>query len=544
MKNLDFTKFSNDKEFLYSVITLTIIISILLLFFTWITTIVTLNNNNCTKYKKKFDNLHVLYPERKINFSTCTSAPRSDYCNETSSSLRNYYIKTAYNCCNADGFKNNWVHLCAMEYALKLGARCLDFEIYSINNEPVIASSTSNNITFKETFNYLTLAEVLKALLQGFPKDESYHAFSSNNDPLILHFRIKTQQRLALKNMGLLLQQVFSVSDPTSLFQDHSLKRTRLRGSRSGYDGIDKQLIKNIQNKIIIMVDSTSNSTIKSIPELHDYVNLYSGTDYKILRISQIDSKNEMLIGESKTRMHIVLPDLNNKLNNYDFYNAFINGCQLIAMKFQSDDPNLRGYLQMFRDKEGKSFSLKHHSLREDIQTFDTSGYVENNPLQQYGLGQNANKTLVIKYTDTGVEYGPSLSTGANTSLTGGYPSISVRVQSYTDDIIINRNSYTGTASDLNNDNPGIRNIRVSGQNHYYITITPLNSTGWTDESLRQANNGNAVTNLALDYNHILANVQGATIIRHPEATPSPYKFKITPTQGASRITIDIALAR
>jgi hypothetical protein len=226
------------------------------------------------------------------------------------------------------------------------------------------------------------------------------------------------------------------------------------------------------------MVDSTSNSTIKSIPELHDYVNLYSGTDYKILRISQIDSKNEMLIGESKTRMHIVLPDLNNKLNNYDFYNAFINGCQLIAMKFQSDDPNLRGYLQMFRDKEGKSFSLKHHSLREDIQTFDTSGYVENNPLQQYGLGQNANKTLVIKYTDTGVEYGPSLSTGANTSLTGGYPSISVRVQSYTDDIIINRNSYTGTASDLNNDNPGIRNIRVSGQNHYYITITPLNSTG------------------------------------------------------------------
>ena len=61
---------------------------------------------------------------------------------------------------------------------------------------------------------------------------------------------------------------------------------------------------------------------------------------------------------------------------------------------------------------------------------------------------------------------------------------------------------------------------------------------------MRQANNGNAVTNLALDYNHILANVQGATIIRHPEATPSPYKFKITPTQGASRITIDIALAR
>ena len=36
--------------------------------------------------------------------------------------LRDYYIKTAYNCCNSDGYKNNWVHLCALQNALALGA--------------------------------------------------------------------------------------------------------------------------------------------------------------------------------------------------------------------------------------------------------------------------------------------------------------------------------------------------------------------------------------------------------------------------------------
>ena len=59
--------------------------------------------------------------------------------------VKNFFIKTAYNCCNAGGYKNNWVNICAMTYALKLGARCLDFEIYSIENMPVVASSINTN---------------------------------------------------------------------------------------------------------------------------------------------------------------------------------------------------------------------------------------------------------------------------------------------------------------------------------------------------------------------------------------------------------------
>ena len=34
-----------------------------------------------------------------------------------------------------DGYKNNFVDLCALDTCIKFGARCLDFEIYSYNGE-------------------------------------------------------------------------------------------------------------------------------------------------------------------------------------------------------------------------------------------------------------------------------------------------------------------------------------------------------------------------------------------------------------------------
>ena len=464
-KSIDFS----DKEKLYTIITLTIIISIGLLFFSWITSTISLNNNNCIKYKEKYDDLKQQYSGIPIKFDQKTSGKdcSSDglYCKESLSLLRNYYIKTAYNCCNADGYKNNWVHLCAMKYALKLGVRCLDFEIYSINDSPVIASSTSYNITFKETFNYIPLEKVMRSLLDGFEDEQTYTAFHLNSDPLLLHFRIKTQQITTLKKIGLILHDVFSGSNALTGIGDHNKKRSYKKGSSTGSNGVDKELIKNLQNKVIIMIDSLFNSTIKSVPELHEYVNLYSGTDYKVLRISQIDSVNNMLIGESKIKMHIVLPDLNNKLSNYDFLNPVKNGCQLIAMKFQANDSNLKGYLEMFNNNNKKSFLLKHHSLREDNYIFDQSGAAEDNPLIEYGLGANASKTLIISFTDTNISYQDS-----------SFPRISITVQSYSDDIIIDRN--TG------NDRSGIRKIRVSGQTNYFITIIPMHVAGKNDSNL------------------------------------------------------------
>ena len=45
-------------------------------------------------------------------------------------SLRDYYVKTAYNACSGGNYKNDYVDLCILKDLLKQGVRGLDFEIY------------------------------------------------------------------------------------------------------------------------------------------------------------------------------------------------------------------------------------------------------------------------------------------------------------------------------------------------------------------------------------------------------------------------------
>ena len=46
--------------------------------------------------------------------------------------FRDYYIKSAYNCCSGGSYKNDFVDTCNLKYVLKQGVRGLDFEIFSI----------------------------------------------------------------------------------------------------------------------------------------------------------------------------------------------------------------------------------------------------------------------------------------------------------------------------------------------------------------------------------------------------------------------------
>ena len=90
-------------------------------------------------------------------------------------------------CCG--DFTNTFVDLCALEAILKQGVRCLDFEIYAVDNKPVVAVSASDSVYFKQSFNYLSTSDVFNYLIT--------YAFSgamcpNPQDPLILHFRFKT----------------------------------------------------------------------------------------------------------------------------------------------------------------------------------------------------------------------------------------------------------------------------------------------------------------------------------------------------------------
>ena len=47
--------------------------------------------------------------------------------------FKDYYIKTAYNCCSGGNYKNDFVDTCVLKDLLKQGIRGLDFEIFSID---------------------------------------------------------------------------------------------------------------------------------------------------------------------------------------------------------------------------------------------------------------------------------------------------------------------------------------------------------------------------------------------------------------------------
>jgi hypothetical protein len=112
--------------------------------------------------------------------------------------LRDYYIKSAYNCCAINNFKNSFVSKKALKICLAQGCRCLDFEIYSIDNKPVISVSDKKDYNVKGTYNSIPFDEMLNII--------NSNAFGSGapnpNDPLILHFRIKTENKSIYDQMA------------------------------------------------------------------------------------------------------------------------------------------------------------------------------------------------------------------------------------------------------------------------------------------------------------------------------------------------------
>ena len=304
----------------------------------WIYSKLNLNNANCSA----MDNLYKDFPMiRTIN-------PNDD---NFSHNLRDYYIKTAYNACCAGRFKNDFVNLCALKNCIKQGARCLDFEVYSIDDKPVIATSAVDDFTVKETFNSIPFSSMLETI--------SLYAFSGSTcpnpgDPLIIHLRIMSKNKPIYSTMA------------NDLY--NTLKR-RLLGPGFSYENRGKNLgiepIKNLMGKVVIVVDKT-NSLFEDTP-LDEYVNIASNSLFmRSVRFSQgtkyAPDMNEV-IDFNKKHMTICLPDLNMDPNNPSSSLAMKYGCQMVAMSFQNFDANMEYYDEFF-DSTGSAFVLKPAPLR------------------------------------------------------------------------------------------------------------------------------------------------------------------------------------
>ena len=264
--------------------------------------------------------------------------------------LRDYYIKTAYNSCCSGQFQNDFVNVCALKNCIKQGARCLDFEIYSVNDEPVIATSSVNVFTTKQMYNSVNFKDALEIV-----KDQAFSGSTCPNpeDPLLLHFRIMSNNKEIYTKMS---DAIFNTLEDRLLDKTYSYEYS---GMNLG--AVD---IKNFRNKVIIIVDK-SNPLFESTP-LAEYVNISSNSIFmRASRNYDIKYTPDMteLINYNKKNMTISMPDLAPNNTNVSASLAMKYGVQMVGMNFQNFDANME-YYDLFFDGVGSAFALKPESLR------------------------------------------------------------------------------------------------------------------------------------------------------------------------------------
>lgn len=267
--------------------------------------------------------------------------------------LKDYYIKGAYNCCCVGAYKNDYVEMCMLKNVLKQGVRFLDFELYSLNNQPVIAASTSDSYHVKETFNSIPFAEALQVVI--------HYAFSLSTapnptDPIFLHLRIRSANPALYSALATMIQ----TNDPDNryfLSPEYSYENQ--------HHNLGDVPLQQLKQKIVLIVDG-SNPAYKDCAALTEYINMVSQSSaLQMLRFYDIKYAPSMaeLVESNKTSMTVAIPDRGAQPPNPNSVILRETGCQFLAMQFQTIDTQLEEN-NVFFDNHRSAFVLKPEALR------------------------------------------------------------------------------------------------------------------------------------------------------------------------------------
>ena len=325
------------------------VIVVLLWLITYVTTKINLGKTNCDIIKE----VNTKSTPTKIN-SKWTTSSSPDYAGKN---LRDFYIKTAYNCCASGQFKSDFVSMCALQNVIKQGARCLDFEIFCIDNIPSVGVSSIDMIGVKQSYNSLPVSQVLREL-NNIAFSETAGVCPNPKDPLLLHFRIKTNNVNILNILA------------SEIAENLGDKLLPIEFMREGNGtNITKRPIKDFIGRVVIMVEKSNSSN--TMPILYQSKNMWELTNVTTNSVfihskRYMDVKNsndlETITNFNKENITIVMPDLSVSNANYVSTVPQAVGCQLMAMNFQNVDQNLLTYNELF-EKAESAFVPKPNEL-------------------------------------------------------------------------------------------------------------------------------------------------------------------------------------
>lgn len=264
--------------------------------------------------------------------------------------LKDYYIKTAYNACSIGEFKNSFVDLCALKEVIRQGFRCLDVAVYSVDNIPVVSTSSVDSYDVKQTYNSIPFDSVCETIAD--------YAFNGSgcpnpNDPLIFHIRIMSQNSVIYKKMA---DAIYN------RLQDYVL------GKKYSYENSGRNLgdvkLADLQKKVVIIVDK-SNPMYEGT-ELDEYVNIASNSIFmQAMRYDEMKFTPDMqeLMEFNKRQMTLVMPNISDIDSNPSPSIGFKYGCQMMALSVQNYDDSMQFYDNFFNNA-GTAFVLKPENLR------------------------------------------------------------------------------------------------------------------------------------------------------------------------------------
>ncbi len=235
--------------------------------------------------------------------------------------LRNYRVAMAYNASTVD---NEYVELCAVERLIVAGIRCLDFEIYSKDDEPVVGTSGTADFNYKETLNHLPFIDICKYLGKKI----------DGGDPYIIHLRMKTAKINTCNRVAAILKSALGEYLTPYSYTERSLAD-------------DSVTLESLAGKVVVIVEKTAtveNSNLNSI------VNAYSGTgQFQLYRAGSVTG-NDLTMNYSKFAM--ILPNMSGG-SNPDSEKLFSSmKCQFVGMCFYRKN-NLKNYINNFGGSVG-----------------------------------------------------------------------------------------------------------------------------------------------------------------------------------------------
>lgn len=263
-----------------------------------------------------------------------------------------YYIKSSYNSCSVGSYVDDYVELCILNKIISQGVRCFDFEIFNINNKPVVSTSIGTNPWLKETYNYIPFSSVLDTLVTQALMNKDNNC-PNPTDPLFISLRMKTNNSQVYDNIASSLKQY---TNQYLLTDEYSCSNMENFG--------DNVPLKDLMNKIVIIVDSTG--TLLENSNLYEYTNISVKGNPYFKYETFTDTVNDVksdTIKFAKKKTWFVTPDVyNGTPTNPEPAFCLSCGIQFIGMSYQIFDSYLQAY-EYFFDSQKSAFILKNPDL-------------------------------------------------------------------------------------------------------------------------------------------------------------------------------------